>query len=36
MHLEIARGLKEINSLLATVACPILKPSGDLRVGRLR
>ncbi len=35
MHLEIARGLKEINSLLATVAYPILKRSGDLLESRL-
>lgn len=35
MHLEIARGLKEINSLLATVAHPILKRSGDLLESRL-
>ena len=35
MHLEVARGLKEINSLLATVAYPILKRSGDLLESRL-
>lgn len=35
MHLEIARGLKEMNSLLATVAYPILKRSGDLLESRL-
>lgn len=35
MHLEITRGLKEINSLLATVAHPILKRSGDLLDSRL-
>jgi phosphate:Na+ symporter len=35
MHLEIARGLKEINSLLVTVAYPILTESGDLLGSRL-
>ncbi|MEW9808002.1 Na/Pi cotransporter family protein [Mesorhizobium marinum] len=35
MHLEIARALKELNSLLATVAYPILKRSGDLLESRL-
>lgn len=35
MHLEIARGFKEINSLLATVAYPILQRSGDLLGSRL-
>ncbi len=35
MHLEIARGLKEINSLLVTVAYPILTASGDLLESRL-
>lgn len=35
MHLEVARGLKEINSLLVTVAYPILKQSGDLLESRL-
>ncbi len=35
MHIEIARGLKEINSLLATVAYPILTRSGDLLTSRL-
>lgn len=35
MHLEIARGLKEINSLLATVAYPIVRRSGDLLESRL-
>ncbi len=35
MHLEIARGLKEINSLLVTVAYPILQRSGDLLESRL-
>ena len=35
MHLEIARGLKEINSLLVTVAYPILTRSGDLLESRL-
>lgn len=35
MHLEVARGLKEINSLLVTVAYPILQQSGDLLESRL-
>lgn len=35
MHLEVARGLKEMNSLLATVAYPILEASGDLLESRL-
>lgn len=35
MHLEIVRALKEINSLLATVAYPILTGSGDLLESRL-
>ncbi|MFZ2099088.1 MAG: Na/Pi cotransporter family protein, partial [Oricola sp.] len=35
MHLEIVRALKEINSLLATVAYPILRDSGDLLESRL-
>lgn len=35
MHLEIARGFKEINSLLVTVAYPILTESGDLLESRL-
>ncbi len=35
MHLEVVRGLKEINSLLATVAYPILQQSGDLLESRL-
>ncbi len=35
MHIEIARGLKEINSLLVTVAYPILTQSGDLLDSRL-
>lgn len=35
MHIEIARGLKEINSLLVTVAYPILTRSGDLLDSRL-
>ncbi|WP_457588526.1 Na/Pi cotransporter family protein [Ensifer canadensis] len=35
MHIEIARGLKEINSLLVTVAYPILTRSGDLLASRL-
>ncbi|MDX1004902.1 Na/Pi cotransporter family protein [Sinorhizobium medicae] len=36
MHLEIARALKEVNSLLATLAYPILKQRGDLLESRLR
>lgn len=35
MHLEIARALKEINSLLVTVAYPLLTESGDLLQSRL-
>lgn len=35
MHLEIVRALKEINSLLATAAYPILSGSGDLLESRL-
>jgi phosphate:Na+ symporter len=35
MHLEIARGLKEINSLLVTIAYPLLRQSGDLLESRL-
>lgn len=35
MHLEAVRALKEINSLLATVAYPILRQSGDLLDSRL-
>jgi phosphate:Na+ symporter len=35
MHIEIARGLKEINSLLVTIAYPILTRSGDLLNSRL-
>jgi phosphate:Na+ symporter len=35
MHLEVARALKEINSLLATVAYPLLTESGDLLQSRL-
>ncbi|TCD13837.1 Na/Pi cotransporter family protein [Oricola cellulosilytica] len=35
MHLEIVRALKEINSLLATVAYPILSGSGGLLESRL-
>ncbi|MBZ9716213.1 Na/Pi cotransporter family protein [Mesorhizobium sp. AD1-1] len=35
LHLEFARGLKEINSLLVTVAYPILTESGDLLQSRL-
>ena len=35
MHIEIARGLKEINSLVVTIAYPILQRSGDLLESRL-
>lgn len=35
MHLEIARGLKELNSLMVTVAYPLLSRSGDLLGSRL-
>lgn len=35
MHLEVARALKEVNSLLATLAYPILKQRGDLLESRL-
>jgi phosphate:Na+ symporter len=35
MHLEVARAFKEINSLLATVAYPLLTESGDLLQSRL-
>jgi phosphate:Na+ symporter len=35
MHLEIVRALKEINSLLVTVAYPLLTESGDLLQSRL-
>jgi phosphate:Na+ symporter len=35
MHLEAARALKEINSLLVTVAYPLLTQSGDLLESRL-
>lgn len=35
MHLEVVRALKEINSLLATAAYPILSESGDLLESRL-
>lgn len=35
MHLEVARALKEINSLLVTVAYPLLTQSGDLLQSRL-
>lgn len=35
MHLETARGFKEINSLLATIAYPILSRSGELLGSRL-
>lgn len=34
-HLEIARAFKEINSLLVTVAYPLLTESGDLLESRL-
>lgn len=36
IHLELVRALKEINSLLATVAYPILSEHGQLRKTRLR
>ncbi|MEO9339507.1 Na/Pi cotransporter family protein [Mesorhizobium sp. SB112] len=35
MHLEVARAFKEINSLLATVAYPLLTESGHLLQSRL-
>ncbi|WP_404934187.1 Na/Pi cotransporter family protein [Nitratireductor sp. L15S-10] len=35
MHLEVVRSLKEINSLLATAAYPILSESGELLESRL-
>jgi len=35
MHLEVVRALKEINSLIAKVAYPILKESGQLLDSRL-
>jgi phosphate:Na+ symporter len=35
MHLEVARAFKEINSLLVTVAYPLLTESGDLLQSRL-
>ncbi len=35
IHLEALRGMKEINSLLATAAYPILSESGELRESRL-
>ena len=35
IHLEVVRGLKEINSLLVTVAYPLLSQSGDLLESRL-
>jgi phosphate:Na+ symporter len=35
MHLEVARAFKEINSLLVTVAYPLLTESGDLLESRL-
>ncbi|MDN2568104.1 Na/Pi cotransporter family protein [Aquibium sp. A9E412] len=35
IHLEVVRALKEINSLLATAAYPILSESGDLLESRL-
>lgn len=36
IHLELVRAFKEINSLLATVAYPILKEHGHLSESRLR
>lgn len=36
IHLELVRALKEINSLLATVAYPILREHGLLRDSRLK
>ena len=36
IHLELVRALKEINSLLATVAYPILSEHGQLSESRLR
>ncbi len=36
VHLELVRALKEINSLLATVAYPILNEHGLLSESRLR
>jgi len=35
MHLEIVRGLKEVNSLVTTMAYPRLRESGDLLESRL-
>ncbi|WP_417581224.1 Na/Pi cotransporter family protein [Pelagibacterium sp.] len=35
LHLEILRALKEVNSLLVTVAYPILNEAGELRETRL-
>jgi phosphate:Na+ symporter len=35
MHLEIVRGLKDLNSLMATVAYPLLSRNGDLLGSRL-
>ena len=35
LHLEVVRALKEINSLLASVAYPLLTESGDLLESRL-
>jgi len=35
LHLEIVRALKEINSLLVTVAYPILTETGHLLESRL-
>ena len=36
IHLELVRAFKEINSLLATVAYPILSEHGMLRESRLK
>jgi phosphate:Na+ symporter len=35
LHLETLRALKEINSLLMTVAYPLLTQTGDLLSSRL-
>ncbi|WP_244495550.1 hypothetical protein [Ensifer sp. Root278] len=35
MHLEIVRALKEVNSLVTTMAYPRLRESGDLLESRL-
>jgi len=35
IHLEAVRALKEINSLMASVAYPLLTQSGDLLESRL-